>query len=510
MMRNELRDAEMTPPAGGWEQLRQELAQAPENAAVPAEAPDRGRVMRLRRLRIVAAAAAVLVCVVTGELLWRANVEMSDDGIVVASAVGSGDDAAEILRKMQPDGLREAGETSERAEGIAGKPVAVAENAVQPSIASGQDAAGMNAGNLAASQNGLAAEGRVASENPGNILRAGNALPEPAVRTGNPVPAEDATPTGNPVPAETSASAGNAALAENSVMAEAVDAAETSAPAEDAALAENRAPAEDAVQAVSAAERNPSAAAVSPQVASSRSGVSQTPSAQSPAASRQTRRTAFDETFVAYVPPRGKTSFGVFGGGGVSGSGAPGGAGGNRVSSSDFSTEVGTGNDLMLMQRTEYDRGEFRHHQPVSFGLSVRKEFAHGLSLESGVNYTLLRSDVRLRFATKDVSQRLHFIGVPLRMNWQYLRRGGFSLYIGAGGMVEKCVSAKFGSEVVDEKGVQWSVQGAAGAEYRFGGLVGLYFEPEVSYYFTETSLQTARTDSPLSLTLRLGVRFSF
>ncbi len=503
-MRNELRDAEMTPPAGGWERLRQELAQAPENAAVPAEVPDRGRVMRLRRLRIVAAAAAVLVCVVTGELLWRANVEMSDDGIVVASAVGSGDDAAEILRKMQPDGLREADEASERADGIAGKPVAVAENAVQPRIASGQEAAGMNAGNLAASQNGLAAEGRVASENPGNILRAGNAVAERAVRTGNPVPAEDATPTGNPVQAETSAPAGN------SVVTEAVDAAETSASAEDAALAENRASAGNAVQAAFAAERNPSAAAVSPQVASSRSGVSQTPSAQSPTASRQTRRTAFDETFVAYVPPRGKTSFGVFGGGGVSGSGAPGGAGGNRVSSSDFSTEVGTGNDLMLMQRTEYDRGEFRHHQPVSFGLSVRKEFAHGLSLESGVNYTLLRSDVRLRFATKDVSQRLHFIGVPLRMNWQYLRRGGFSLYIGAGGMVEKCVSAKFGSEVVDEKGVQWSVQGAAGAEYRFGGLVGLYFEPEVSYYFTETSLQTARTDSPLSLTLRLGVRFSF
>ena len=103
-----------------------------------------------------------------------------------------------------------------------------------------------------------------------------------------------------------------------------------------------------------------------------------------------------------------------------------------------------------------------------------------------------------------------HFIGIPLRMNWQFLERGRFSLYIGAGGMAEKCVSAKFGSESVDEPGVQWSALAAVGAQYRVGGMVGLYFEPEGSYYFTETGLRTSRTDSPLTLTLRLGVRLSF
>lgn len=62
----------------------------------------------------------------------------------------------------------------------------------------------------------------------------------------------------------------------------------------------------------------------------------------------------------------------------------------------------------------------------------------------------------------------------------------------------------------MDEPGVQWSALAAAGAQYRLGGVVGLYFEPEASYYFTETALKTARTDSPLTLTLRLGVRLSF
>ena len=100
----------------------------------------------------------------------------------------------------------------------------------------------------------------------------------------------------------------------------------------------------------------------------------------------------------------------------------------------------------------------------MSFGIAVRKEFAHGLSLESGVNYTLLRSDVRMQYSSDDVSQKLHFIGVPLRFNWQFLERGRFSLYMGAGGMVEKCVSAKLGSKTVDEPGVQWSALAAVSA----------------------------------------------
>lgn len=77
-------------------------------------------------------------------------------------------------------------------------------------------------------------------------------------------------------------------------------------------------------------------------------------------------------------------------------------------------------------------------------------------------------------------------------------------------GMVEKCVSAKLGSRSYSEPGVQWSLLAAAGAQYRLGRMVGLYFEPEGSYYFTETRLRTVRTDSPLTLTLRLGVRLSF
>ncbi|WP_300189890.1 hypothetical protein [uncultured Alistipes sp.] len=170
-------------------------------------------------------------------------------------------------------------------------------------------------------------------------------------------------------------------------------------------------------------------------------------------------------------------------------------------------------NDVVLDHRFEYPDNStcsFRHHQTLSFGLSFRYALPYGLSLGSGVNYSLLRSDVKLRISSEDVGQQLHFIGIPLRLDWRFLQRGGFSLYIGAGVMAEMCVAARFGSTAVHEPGLQWSVGGALGAQYDLSRRVGLYFEPDLAWYLTRTRLTSARTDSPLDLTLRLGLRFSF
>lgn len=55
--------------------------------------------------------------------------------------------------------------------------------------------------------------------------------------------------------------------------------------------------------------------------------------------------------------------------------------------------------------------------------------------------------------------------------------------------MVEKCLYAKFGSESVAEKELQWSLTANAGVQYDFTRRTALYFEPGVSYYLTETAL---------------------
>ena len=69
-MRNALRDAELPPPAGGWERLQRELGGAAPGPEVSGIKP-RGSVWRIYRPRIAAAAAAVLILAVAGEFLLR-------------------------------------------------------------------------------------------------------------------------------------------------------------------------------------------------------------------------------------------------------------------------------------------------------------------------------------------------------------------------------------------------------------------------------------------------------
>jgi len=46
------------------------------------------------------------------------------------------------------------------------------------------------------------------------------------------------------------------------------------------------------------------------------------------------------------------------------------------------------------------------------------------------------------------------------------------------------------------------------GIQYRIGSLAQLYFQPELSYYFTRTDLVTYRTEHPLGVSLHVGLRF--
>ena len=440
-MRNALRDAELPPPAGGWERLERELGGAAPGPGASETAAPRGSVWRIYWPRIAAAAAVVLLGVVAGDYMLRPDKALENDGNVIASAVG---EEATAVTMPQPREAESVQETLARVAGLAdGRTAASAVQRPELLAAAVKPAAKTMAAKT------MAAKTMAAKTMAAETERAAAAEPEA-------VTAADAVADG--VSAQRTA-------------------AESSQPAAE-----------------------PAANTVGERPATrSKTGVS-------------ARTAYYDEPLTAYKPPRRKASLSAFAAGGVSGAVGGNGAAPRMYSSvtNDVSSIVGNGDNLSLMVRNDYNENSFRHHQPLSFGLTVRKEFAHGLSLESGVNYTLLRSDVTVKYSSEDVSQKLHFIGIPLRMNWQFLERGRFSLYIGAGGMAEKCVSAKFGSESVDEPGVQWSALAAVGAQYRLGGLVGLYFEPEGSYYFTETRLKTARTDSPLTLTLRLGVRLSF
>ena len=141
-----------------------------------------------------------------------------------------------------------------------------------------------------------------------------------------------------------------------------------------------------------------------------------------------------------------------------------------------------------------------RHHLPVRFGLSLHYQLSPTPSLLSGINYTYLYSEFNIPlYQNLNYDQKLHYLGIPIGLSWQLLRSNGFSLYVSASAMLEKCLN---------EKPWQWSVNAAAGAEYAIIPQLGLYFEPSLGYFFDDgTSFKHYYKEHPFAPSIEFGIR---
>ncbi len=152
-----------------------------------------------------------------------------------------------------------------------------------------------------------------------------------------------------------------------------------------------------------------------------------------------------------------------------------------------------------------------KHKQPISFGLSVRKELAKNFSIESGVIYTLLSSEIMMSNNRIWEDQKLHYIGIPVRAGWNFYQRDGFTLYASAGGTVEKCVYGRLGDNTQTVDKLQFSVGGAVGAQLNLTKRLGLYAEPGVVHYFDDgSSVETIRKEKSFNFNLQAGFRLTY
>ena len=166
-----------------------------------------------------------------------------------------------------------------------------------------------------------------------------------------------------------------------------------------------------------------------------------------------------------------------------------------------------------------------KHHFPITFGVSLRKDISNRFSLETGLVYTLLSSDLK---AGGDVyyfqEQKLHYLGIPLKAGCYLVKKKYLSLYLSAGGMIEKCVKSQLqthyemqndlsfvGDEHLDVDRLQGSILASLGAQFNITDYLGLYAEPGVVYYFDDgTDVATIRKEKPFNVNLQIGLRFGF
>lgn len=158
----------------------------------------------------------------------------------------------------------------------------------------------------------------------------------------------------------------------------------------------------------------------------------------------------------------------------------------------------------------------YSHRMPVTVGLSVRKSLTDKFALETGLSYTYLYSDLFLSgLSYAQGSQRIHYLGIPLKANWTFYRKGVFSMYLSGGLLAEYAISARRNLmdtyQRLDMNPWQFSLNGSVGAELRLIRPVSLYLEPGIGYYFDNNStIPTIRTERPWLFGFQLGLRFSY
>lgn len=179
---------------------------------------------------------------------------------------------------------------------------------------------------------------------------------------------------------------------------------------------------------------------------------------------------------------------------------------------------------VLLENAIQAPQTTVKHHIPVTVGLTVAWQFHEDWALETGLNYTLLSSDIHSGSKSYvEETQKLHYIGIPLKLHRSIWKNNWLSVYASAGGVMEKCVSGKLetitvtnggertsGNTSLDVNPLQWSVTAAAGAQVNFTSRLGLYVEPGVAYYFDDHSgVETIRKEHPFNFNLQLGLRFN-
>ena len=170
--------------------------------------------------------------------------------------------------------------------------------------------------------------------------------------------------------------------------------------------------------------------------------------------------------------------------------------------------------------------GEVAHHcRPKTFGLSINKQLSPKWTFGTGITYTILKSEFESDYnkARLVKTQKIDYVGIPLRLTYQVWSKGRFNAYM-TGGMafempvyssLEKKYIITADSSYTLKRDIkpryQWSVNLGVGVQYKLFKPFSLYLEPNMFYYFRNgSSLETYRTEHPFIITVPFGLRLTW
>lgn len=188
-----------------------------------------------------------------------------------------------------------------------------------------------------------------------------------------------------------------------------------------------------------------------------------------------------------------------------------------------------TAENVAMMDIADNNKGkieEVEHHdKPIILRLAVNKSIGKHWSLETGLQYSYLKSYFTLGTGNfrVDKEQKLHYIGIPVKLSYQFMAYKRLSAYGSAGASIQIPLYGKTYSDYViggksgyttDWKtipSIQWTVNTNIGIQYQIAPKLTLFVEPTLNWYIPNGSeVKNTWTERPFTLTVPFGIRLSW
>lgn len=194
-----------------------------------------------------------------------------------------------------------------------------------------------------------------------------------------------------------------------------------------------------------------------------------------------------------------------------------------------IASENASADTLQLIQIAEQNSGKIvhkeHHDKPITFGISVTKSVSDRLSLETGLQYSILKSRFTIGEGGDSAAtrQKIHYLGVPLRVSYKWVGYKRLSAYSSVGATLHVPVYSKLvGSADNDWKRIifgdkplnpslQWQVGASVGVQYEFAPNTSLFVEPTVNWFIPSGGeTHTIWTEQPVMFTCPFGIRITW
>jgi RNA polymerase sigma factor (sigma-70 family) len=189
--------------------------------------------------------------------------------------------------------------------------------------------------------------------------------------------------------------------------------------------------------------------------------------------------------------------------------------GNNRDAASELMS--GPSIDSGVHQETE-STTSVHHLMPISFGVRFSKEFSPSWSIESGLQYNLLRSEITNTSGNWSYVQkvRANYLSIPLAISYNFMQINRINMYVSGGVSLDIPVDASLSSDVNNETQslkypISISPSVGLGLEYKITHSSMLFVQPTLNYHIMKKSdYPILWQDRPASFELPVGIRISW